>query len=486
MKWAAIGILPVLGTVAAFRSSVLPAAHPGAAPAVAHASIEEGPHPRMPGEPRPDNALTPGTMLVDGSDARALAADGTHVWVATGGGLEQYTHGGTFLRRFGTGDGLDTVDVRDVRAVGGVILTETATGHCVAGAGEPNLRFVCQHAPPSPAQPSRLGDFRGLPLSARLAVAGSVFLATRGGGVFRAPQGDLHGATRLGPPGAAPKSFVQTAAHFRGALWLGTFDDGLHRVPLAKDGTLDGPLAERIAPVPSPVRMVNRLAASSRTLFVAGNEGLFASDDGVRFDRVSAIAQRPMTGIAIEGTKLWVASSEAVYRLELGDTRQRLPTTKPKLERSFVYPAGTHAIQSIAVGTDGVAWLATEDRGVVRVDERGARSFDSLAGLPTSWFVAVVADGHGGTIATSLRHGTVHVKSDGSWQPLDWSPNPWGLSLAQGSNGLCIGTQGGAACRTGDRTVRLAGLPDPRVHTFVPVGDSLLVGTEGGLAVYAL
>jgi ligand-binding sensor domain-containing protein len=272
--------------------------------------------------------------------------------------------------------------------------------------------------------------------------------------------------------------FVDCGARFRDAVWLGTFDDGLYRTKLDAGGRLGAHLGSRATPVASPARMVNRLVATDRALFVGANEGLFVTRDGATFRRVETIAARAITGLATTKDHLWVASTEAVYRLGR--------TGLGRVERAVVYPAGSHAIQSLAVDGDGVAWIATEDRGIVRIDEHGARAADRLAGLPTSWFVAVEPDGAGGAFGASLRHGAVHLARDGSWERVDWTPDAWtlGVRVADGGRVVCVGTQDGAACRTGDRTLGLARLPDARVHFFMPVGDTMLVGTEAGVAVY--
>jgi ligand-binding sensor domain-containing protein len=275
--------------------------------------------------------------------------------------------------------------------------------------------------------------------------------------------------------------FVDSGARFRNAVWLGTFNEGLYRVSLDAGGHLGAHVGSRARPVASPVRMVNRLVATDRALFVGANEGLFVTRDGATFRRLETIAARAITGLATTKEHLWVASTEAVYRIGRAGLG--------RVERAIVYPAGSHAIQSLEVDQDGVAWIATEDRGIVRIDEQDVRAADRLAGLPTSWFVDVEPDGAGGAFGASLRHGAVHLERDGSWELVDWAPDAWtlGVRVAGGGHLVCVGTQDGAACRTrggGGRTLGLAGLPDARAHFFLPVGDTMLVGTEAGIAVY--
>lgn len=412
-------------------------------------------------------------------DARSLAAAGDFVWIATGGGIERYTHDAHEHRHFGTAEGLDTLDVRSVAVSNGNVVARTGTARCELNGD----RFACKTSKAPPPTITNLSLFRGHPIAARLRNGNSEWLATRGGGAFFLPNADASKAVALERATNDPSSFFHTGAVFGNTLWLGTFHDGLYRVPLDAEGKPTGPLAKSAVRVTTPARLVNRLVATSGkdgALYVAASEGLFVTRDGARFSRVDAIAHHAMTGLSFAANHLWATSTEALYRLA--------PSGRGQVERSFVRPAGTHAIQSVAVDDSGTAWLATEDRGVVRVGVDGTiRTFDRVSGLPSSWFVAVETDGSGGAIASTLRHGTVHIGADGSWSAVVWTPNPWGLAIRRDGERICIATQGGATCATNDETpTTLALLPDPRVHLVVPLGPNLLVGTEAGSALYSL
>jgi ligand-binding sensor domain-containing protein len=228
---------------------------------------------------------------------------------------------------------------------------------------------------------------------------------------------------------------------------------------------------------------VNRVVATTGkdpALFVGGSEGLFVTRDGSTFAHVDAIGAHAITGLAATRHHLWVAASEALYRLPLSGRGIAV-------QRSFVRPGGSHAIQALAVDENDVAWLATEDRGVVRVGTDGTiHTYDRVAGLPSSWFVGLDPDGAGGVFAASLRHGAVHLTQDGAWSKVDWAPSPWGLGVQHDATRTCIATQEGATCESGAVRVSLGHLPDPRVHAFLPLGTSMLVGTEAGVAVYPL
>src|SRR5262249_24088636 len=139
--------------------------------------------------------------------------------------------------------------------------------------------------------------------------------------------------------------------------WLGTFRDGLLRVPLDRAGNLvEG---KSPSPVPTPFRMINELLDVDGNLFVAANEGLYVSRDGKSFERVPAIGARSITGLGADKGALWVSSTEALYRLD--------GSAKKRVQAAYVHPAGSHSVQGLALDPNGV-WLATEDRGAVWFD----------------------------------------------------------------------------------------------------------------------
>ena len=67
----------------------------------------------------------------------------------------------------------------------------------------------------------------------------------------------------------------------------------------------------------------------------------------------------------------------------------------------------------------------------MRFDGTSFVTYDRLAGLPTSWVVAIAPDGQGGVFAATLRDGAVHVDADGRWQPMAGLPSPWTLSVTR-------------------------------------------------------
>ncbi len=425
----------------------------------------------------PPNAERPRVVLGNGSDVRALASDGTHAWSATSGGLDRYDLVTRERVHFGVESGLDTLDVRAVHLVLAFVVVETAESRCVlAGAA-----FRCERArPPAPVAPS-LETFEGAPVVARVAAKDGAIVGTRGRGVFFAPAGEATRAVRLDPEENAPASFVRKVVFYKNRAWLGTFDDGLLEVPADARALAQAPeLALSATRSRAPVRMVNDLAQASGTLFVAANEGLFFTRDGGAFERLDAVP-RGVTGIAAFRDHVFVTTTSALWRIRVAGRR-------PTIDGNWWRPAGTRSLQGVAISGES-AWLASEDRGVIRFDARAAsptfEAVDRLAGAPTSWVVAVASDGRGGAFAATLRDGVFHVSDAGALATVPGAPSAWTLDASFENDELCVGTQAGAACYadwTKPPTRVFAGLPDARVHDVQHVGPALLLATEAGIA----
>lgn len=423
--------------------------------------------------------VAPRYLAASTREVRSIGACGPDAWVATRGGLERYERATWKRRLYGVSEGLDTLDVRRVRCASKGVEVETATGLC----RQEGEAFRCRPAAPRPPDPPPSESFRGVPVSARVDLEAGVLVGTPSEGAFWAASSGA--VTRLGPSEAPPESFVRKVIAYRGKLFLGTFNEGLYTLEAASGELAAGPQAlAQATRVTAPFRMVNDALEAEGSLYVASNEGLFVSPEGERFERVPEVDARGVTSIASDGRSLYATSNGALFRLPLNKKAPRA--------RTFWKPAGSRSLQSVVVD-GGKVWLASEDRGVIAFDGQKFFAYDRLAGLPTSWVVAMAGDGKGGVFAGTLRDGALHVGPDGRWTRLEGLPSPWTLSLTRHEGLLCVGTQGGAACYDATKArgeagakplARLGGLPDGRVHAFAPVGDNLLVGTEAGLALY--
>jgi ligand-binding sensor domain-containing protein len=229
--------------------------------------------------------------------------------------------------------------------------------------------------------------------------------------------------------------------------------------------------------------MVNDALETHGSLYVAANEGLFVTVDGAHFARVREVATRGVTAVGTDGHSLYATSTSALWRV-------RLDRSAPA-NSTWWRPGGSRSIQGLVVERNAI-WLASEDRGVIRFDGKTFTSYDRLAGLPTSWVVAIAGDGLGGVFAATLRDGAMHVDSSGHWEALEELPSAWTLSVSRANGEVCVGTQRGAVCYDESHVAatgpwqpyrRLDGLPDQRVHGLLPVKGGLIVATQAGVVV---
>lgn len=257
---------------------------------------------------------------------------------------------------------------------------------------------------------------------------------------------------------------AQVATEYRGELWLGGFQGG---VCVLRNGVF--------TPVASNTRFVNDLLVVNDALYVAAHEGLFVTRDGAEFTRVVEMDARGANGLESDGKQLWVSTPSVLFQLPL-DARGKY--------RRFNRPGGSVAIQALA-RHGRTLWLASEDRGLIRIQNEQVTVFDALRGLGSSWVVDVFVDKQGDAYAATLRDGLYRVAHDGSIAAVaighDW------LLRVQGKDGaLWIGTQDGLVKRDAHGQLHeLSPLPDARVHMIYPTAAGLWVGTERGITLLA-
>ena len=394
------------------------------------------------------------------------------VWVATRGGVETYDPG-TYARTrvYTTADGLASNDVRGLRVEGGSLIARTADAACYLADG--GARFACAPAPRlANVVPAIAPMAHGHRTTATFTLPDGRTLVGTSGGLWLGerrltPDGEVCGnhvmAFAVQTGGFAPRAGAPREPP-RGALWLGTFDQGLCR------------WNERtFVQIKAPFRMVNDLAATPRGLFIAAGEGLFVTrDDGRTFTRVADAPETQYNDLAFDGVSVY-ATTPAVVR--------RIPASRgaPRA-RAWWLPGGSHAMQAVAV-SGGAIWIASEDRGALKITGRDVAIFDRAAGFPSSWAVDVAALPDGGAVVATLRHGLWRIAPDGTVHAMA-APDPWLLSVTAGPGGaLWVGAQGGAAVIDGPTTTSLGPLPDPNVHAITVHDGAVWVGTEGGTAV---
>lgn len=397
----------------------------------------------------------------------ALAADDTCLWVATRGGVERYDRATLARTRvFTTRDGLDDNHVRAVSVQHGVVEVRTAGSACVLGA----VRFVCAPAAPlAMPEPAVARLWLGRRVTAALLLDGRELVGTADG-LFRASPAP----TRLTPAGDICTNHVMAVAELGARVVLGSFNDGL----CVAEGDVFHPVAG------APFRMVNALLATPQGLVVAAAEGLFLTRDLKHFSRVRGAPERGFNGLAFAGGWLYATRPGALHKLSLTGRRGKASWS----------PGGTLAIVGVAVqkgrwGTD--VWLATEDRGAVRLRNGRAQVFDRADGLPASWAMDVLGMPDGGALVATLRDGVVRIDGRGNVRPLAGVPDPWTLRLSREGRdrrALYVGTQGGAVrlegggARGGYGRAEAVWAPDARVHVVARAGGALWIGTENGTA----
>ncbi len=385
-----------------------------------------------------------------------IEATPDHVWVATDGGLEHYDPVSLERTRvYTTADGLAGLRLWEV-TLGARVQVHTANSRCTLGADD---RFDCEDAAATVPK-VRAGDrFHGRRVLARASLGRREFVGTDDG--LYASDLDTR---RLTPDGQPCTNFAMALATHRDRLWMGAFEGGLC---VSDDGRI-------FEPVDGP-RMINDLLSHRRGLFVAANEGLFRVDDDGTVTPIAGIQPRGVNAVAWDGRRILATTPGALWGLDPRRDRAGAPRWMP---------GDTHALQDVTTAGDGTIWLASEDRGAIRIRGDEVRVFDTLAGLPSSWGLRVAVDHQGVAYLATLRNGLVKIDGDEVSAQPDL-PDTWILETTISDGNLLVGTQGGAAVVAANGTVEhLRDLPHPNVHAFAPFRGKLYVATESGTAVY--
>lgn len=402
--------------------------------------------------------------------------DETTLWVASTGGLERYDLGsGARVGHWTTLDGLDSNHVRTLALPGGgALVATTVSGRCtLQDEGRFSCTPECATAPPI----RQLTFFEGARVVEVIDDGGGQrVIATSGHGVWlQRPSQAADGIRRkLTPSDQICSNHVTDILAFKGRRFYGSFDDGLC------SETLDAPGV--FAPAALTSRRINDLFVTEGRLYVASSDGVHFSEDGIRWERLVGI-DGAVTALARDGRFLVAASTSALHWAVLRNHRIR---------SAYWAPGGTGSIQDMAIDTEGTVFLATEDHGVIRIEqarkrsERVVRYFDRAAGAPSSWVLSVSL-GHDGTLyAGTLRHGAFRIVED-RVEPSVVDAR-WLLRVREHGAVRYFGSQDGAvAC--GDDAHRegactpIGSLPDPRVHEFYLARNELYVATESGLVI---
>jgi hypothetical protein len=395
-------------------------------------------------------AASPGAVFTNTRQVEALAADGDTLWAATRGGIEVWDARALVRRRlYTTADGLADNAVRALWREGGALRARTTAARC-----ELHETWLCEPARVLPVAVAGPRLFEGRRMTAEARVAGRRFVATADGlWLAGAPS------RRLTADDQICSNHVVALAAFAGRTWFGSFDEGLC--------SFDG---QHFARAPLPALMINDLLAVDHLLYVATTHGLFVTRDGQTFRGVPALDRRAVVDLASDGKQLWAVTPASLWRLPLHPGCG--------VPRSHWLPGGARALQAVDA-SNGVVWIATEDRGVLRFAGGKFQVLDRAAGLPSSWAIDVAATPDGGAYVGTLRDGLVRVEADGSARAIG-GVDPWLLHVTVAGARVWVGTQAGAALIEDGRASALTGLPHPSVHALLPSGAGVWLATEGG------
>lgn len=399
---------------------------------------------------------------------------GDRLFVATQGGLEQYD----LPRRLRTGlvtteDGLPSNFVRRVFTDNGAVLVAVGDGVCQLGAiGQTTRRrATCRSVPPERHAAASLPTpslYRGARVTAEATWRGERVRGTATAGVW---LGELD----LTPmQSICSNHIVAIQDHFLGRTWFGSFDEGLC--------SLDASGWQRAH---GPFRMINDLMVAGDTLYVASSEGLFATTDGEVFRRVLT-GNDAVADLAYDGKRQRVlaVTNTTLYAIPLTGARRRPVAT--------FRPGGARSLQSVAVDpTNGNVWLASEDRGAIRIAGKETTGFDALTGLPTSWAIEVaVVDGT--AYVGTLRHGVFALPANATSateaRALPALAHAWTLAVTpRRQGGVLVGTQAGwlavvdGAVRSPIAARATENPPHGSIHVIYEADrGAIWIGSEGG------
>jgi ligand-binding sensor domain-containing protein len=405
----------------------------------------------------PRASLAAPAVFTSTAHVNALAADGDTLWAATRGGIEAWDLRTLTRRRlYTTADGLPENAVQGIIVDRGSIRARTSLATCTL-----DRSWRCAAAPPLPVRAgATVGELRSHRITAQLQAGPHRFIATTGGLWLAGPS-----PRRLTSDDQICGNHVVAVASFAGRTWFASFDEGV----CSFDGA-------HFAGTELPP-MANDLLAAGGALYAATTRGLFVTRDGRRWRQVPGLDERGVVDLAADDRFLWAVTPASLWRLPLRPGRATA--------RGWWQPAGSHSLQAVDV-RGGVVWVATEDRGLLRLAGGRFDVLDRAAGLPSSWGIDVAATADGGAYLATLRDGLVRVEADGTSAPVAGDYGRWSLHVRAEGSTIWLGTQSGAAAidaRTG-AVLPLTDLPHPSVHALFPVPGGLWVATEGGLAFY--
>ena len=226
-----------------------------------------------------------------------------------------------------------------------------------------------------------------------LAGSDGALWVTTSGGLARLAGGRVERISVAGLPG---EDAIALAELRDGSLWLGTFRNGLFRLPHAGAPLLRFTVEDGIPPGPITVVFEDSHAG----LWVGSREGLARGGAGggnfVPFPLVTGDVQPYVSAIVEdrEGT-VWIATNIGLFSHRQGKTRRH----------GDADGLASTALNALLVDRDGRLWVATNGKGIQVLDGGRFLSVDRGKGLPTGSVVWFVEDGLGSLWFSSISQG---------------------------------------------------------------------------------
>ncbi len=363
---------------------------------------------------------------------------------------------------------------------------ETVTALTVAGDGTVWMgthRGLWRHRPGGRTEPVALAvDRIRIDVSRLFAdVEGDLWIGTWGQGLIRLPPGE---PTLFTPVTGLPANTVWAMDDdAAGCVWMATGEAGV----VSWCGDRWGPALDSHSGLPSDLALTVRVTRDG-SLWIGTDRGLVRRRPGGRLSRWDAGSGLPNPVVRDlaedrEG-RLWVATSDG------------LAVREGSRWRSWGKDDGLPGplVRALAVAPDGTVWLATHTSGVVRFDGRTFRAFTTRDGLPVDRVWSLMVDSRGRVWAGTDAGIWIHDPSGRSLDRVigtgDGLPNANILFLVEDQEGtVWVGTTRGVARVSPEGRVfgvltAADGLPDSEAAENAALCDrtgAVWLGMAGGV-----
>lgn len=324
-----------------------------------------------------------------------------------------------------------------------------------------------------------------------LAWQGWIWLGTNGG-LYRRPLQARAPFQPIALGGMPCGARVVALAHFDGALWVGSFDQGLCRFARGRWQHFG-------APTHLPSDHVNALTTDGQRLFVATGGGLSVVDRKLNFRQHTVVQcqgqgalagncpwHRAVNGVAHDAHsgQTWVADLGALHVID-----PAAPGGPPSPWRHRFGPRSLRSRRVTRVAARGGQMaVATGDSGVRVLRGRRLRAFDDARGLRDNWVTDLAWDAAGGLWLASCTQGVSRLKGGRlqHWHSGAGLVDDYALMVRPFADKAWVGTVRGLSLIEAGR-VRAwgaeAGLSGLEIHDALRYRGRWWLATDGGLSI---